>query len=133
MLPLPSFNGYCPHFNPIENCWGLTKKELNEDLSVNKSNRDANKQRLWEEVKAYLDGLDNSYIQALIDSFPTRMEIAIQPEATEKSMCGLLRKDSENDTAKSIFWDKNDQESKFNRVKIVWDQLGLYLASARLV
>ena len=36
--------------NPTENCRGLTKKELNKELSVEKSNTDANKQRLWEEV-----------------------------------------------------------------------------------
>ena len=77
---LTDWPGYSPDFNPIENCWGLTKKDLNEELSVEKSNTDANKQRLWEEVKVYFDGLDNSYIQTLIESFPTRMEIAILEE-----------------------------------------------------
>ena len=43
---LTDWPGYSPDFNPIENCWGLTKKELNEELSVEKSNTDANKQRL---------------------------------------------------------------------------------------
>ena len=77
---LTNWPGYSPDFNPIENCWGLTKKELNEELSVEKSSTDANKQRLWEEVKVYFDSLDNSYIQTLIESFPTRMEIAILEE-----------------------------------------------------
>ena len=88
---LTDWPGYSPDFYPIENCWGLTKKELNEEISVEKSSTDANKQRLWEEVKAYFDDLDDSYIQTLIESFP-----ALGQFPGRRWMGGLLRKGQYN-------------------------------------
>ena len=74
---LSDWPGYSPDFNPIENCWGLTKRQLNDELCSDKANTKENRTRLWEAVERYFNALEKSYIQNLIESFQPRMEVCI--------------------------------------------------------
>ena len=77
---LSDWPGYSPDFNPIENCWGLSKKQLNKELAYDKSNTEANRRRIWKATQKYFNALSRTYLQNLILSFRTRMEICIKED-----------------------------------------------------
>ena len=67
---LPSWPGYSPDMNPIENCWALMKFELSKSKPTTIAGLKEVMQEIW-------DGLTADYLRSLYESMPRRMRMVI--------------------------------------------------------
>ena len=71
---------YSPDLNPIENCWGIAKRSLHDELCTDQKNTKTNVDRIFELAKRYFEEIPDSTIINLVDSFWDRAEACIAAE-----------------------------------------------------
>ena len=70
---LPSWPGYSPDLNPIENCWSLMKLQLSKCKPTTVAGIKEVMQKIWK-------NLTTDYLRSLYESMPRRMQMVIAAE-----------------------------------------------------
>ena len=77
---------HSPDLNVIENMWGISKRKLWRELHADLSNSEANKNRLWDCVKAHFyEKIKMEDVRKYVASFPHRLKECIERKGQQTS------------------------------------------------